>query len=109
MTKFPHHEDDKRLVDFLRQNRPDPPSAAPDLEQQIMRSLAYSPDAPAQRRLLWIVPPAIAASLIFALAGSHFLTPRTAQVDTGTLEAFLENNWNSVVDDSPEEDWMPIN
>ncbi|MBD1931267.1 MULTISPECIES: hypothetical protein [Cyanophyceae] len=100
MTQFPN--DDKRLVEFLRQNQGDVPTAAPGLESKIMQAVASSPRQSHKRRQMWIVPPAIAACLLAAVTGYLMLVPTTASVKTAELEAFMENNWDSVVDESPE-------
>lgn len=79
MSKLPN--DDQDLVDFLRQNRPEIPPANPELEERIFQAIASSPppqlhhNSPSQifrRRQLWLVPPAIAASLALVWAGNYW-------------------------------------
>lgn len=79
MTNLPN--DDQRLVDFLRQNRPETPSSNPELEERIFQAIASSPPPQLQhnspsrlfrRRQLWLVPPAIAASLALVWAGNYW-------------------------------------
>lgn len=79
MTKLPN--DDQNLVDFLRQNRPEIPPANPELEERIFQAIASSPLPQLQnnspnrffrRRQLWLVPPAIAASLALVWAGNYW-------------------------------------
>lgn len=96
MTQFP--DDDKRLVEFLRQHRGHVPPSAPDLESQIMQAVASAP--PQGRRKIWLLPSAIVASLLVTWAGYRVLVPHTASTastNTAELEAFLATNWDSVV------------
>jgi hypothetical protein len=95
--------DDERLVKFLRQHRPSVPPAAPGLEDQIMQAVASSGSHYPVRRRLWVVPPvAIAAGVLIAWVGHQVLTPPMATVDPANLEAFLEDNWDGVVSETPE-------
>lgn len=79
MTNLPN--DDQHLVDFLRQNRPEIPPSSPELEERIFQAIASSPPPQLQhnspnrffrRRQLWLVPPAIAASLALVWAGNYW-------------------------------------
>ena len=113
MTQFP--DDDKPLLEFLRQHRGHVPPSAPDLESQIMQAVA---SAPLQgRRKMWILPSALVASLLVTWAGYRVLVPNTASTastNTAELEAFLATNWDSVVGETPassssqdpEADWL---
>ncbi|MFB2878273.1 hypothetical protein [Floridanema aerugineum] len=78
MSNLPN--DDQRLVDFLRQNRPEIPPSPPDLEEKLFCAIAsspppqlhhHSPNHPSRFRQLWLVPPAIAASLALAWGGNY--------------------------------------
>lgn len=125
-------DDDERLVEFLRANRPDVPSAAPDLEARIFQAVESEPALNVNRfsqkhiarfKRLWLFPPAIAAGLMlvwgsnmlrlgfntlpfqFPMQVSHTSTttmPNDAELVR--LESFLENNWNSVVASSQTEE-----
>ncbi|MBD1838092.1 hypothetical protein [Coleofasciculus sp. FACHB-501] len=98
MTQFP--DDDKPLVEFLRQHRGHIPPSAPDLESQIMQAVASAPPQPQWRRQIWILPSALVASLLVTWAGYRVLVPNTASTastNTAELEAFLATNWDSVV------------
>jgi ferric-dicitrate binding protein FerR (iron transport regulator) len=88
--------EDHDLVSFLRQHRSNPPPAAPDLEDQILQAL------PARsRRHLWIVPSAIAASLVGAIVSYQVLRPTPPEpVDTASIESFMESNWVALHDNS---------
>ncbi|MCP2729908.1 hypothetical protein [Limnofasciculus baicalensis] len=112
MSKLP--PDDQRWQEFLRQNRPTPPSGADDLEDQIISAIEKQ-DLPLQGRRLWAVPPVIAAGLLMAWSGYRTLTPPFELSNSSTkLEAFLENNWNHVVGEtsasspsnSTPDEWM---
>jgi hypothetical protein len=112
MNKLPNN--DQKLVDFIRQNRPALPPENQDLEAQIMAAVAAIPRSesghnssviPFRRRSLWLMPPAIAASLLMAWGTSRLLNPppQTA-TELASLEVFIENTWDEVLDqDSP--DW----
>ncbi|MGA9378192.1 MAG: hypothetical protein WBV73_05435 [Phormidium sp.] len=79
MTNLPN--DDQRLVDFLRQNRPEIPPSPPELEEKLFQAIASSPpphlhhhssNHPSRYRQLWLVPPALAASLALVWAGNYW-------------------------------------
>lgn len=111
--------DDERLVEFLRQYRPDVPPAAPNLEAEIWQAIASSPQSSFQPRSLRVLPPfrklatGIAAGFLLAWGGVRLLTPATL-IDTASLETFMVNHWDGVVDetvevsqsDNTETDWL---
>ncbi|MFB2897630.1 hypothetical protein ACE1CI_32330 [Aerosakkonemataceae cyanobacterium BLCC-F50] len=79
MSNLPN--DDQRLIDFLRQNRPEVPPSPPDLEEKLFCAIAsspppqlhhHSPNHPSRFRQVWLVPPAIAASLALAWGGNYW-------------------------------------
>lgn len=103
-------EDDERLVDFLRKHRPDIPPAAPDLEETIFRSVessASNPNTlsksnPSWFRQLWLVPPAIAATVVLALNSDTLRSntlPKLAQFEAtnslSQIESLKLKAWNS--------------
>jgi len=78
MTNLPN--DDQRLVDFLRQNRPEIPPSSPDLEEKLFQAIAsspppqlhhHSPNNHSRSRQLWLIPPTIAASVALVWAGNY--------------------------------------
>ena len=124
---------DKKLVDFLKQYRPNIPEAAPDLEQKLLAALERNEVdrqdlnhleaqlTGSQKRsqiacfTKWAFLPAIAAGLLVFWSGYRELN--TAQLpadETAKLEAFLVNNWEGVLNDSrgetpgdrPQIDWL---
>jgi hypothetical protein len=126
---------DKKLVDFLKQYRQNIPEAAPDFEQKLLATLESNevdrPDrtyletqltASRKRSQIacftkWAFPAAIAAGLLVFWSGYRELN--TAQLpadETANLEAFLINNWESVLNDSrgespgdrPQTDWLNL-
>lgn len=114
MTQLP--PDDRQWQEFLRKHRPVPPPAAADLEEQLMNAIERSPQTASSRRL-WAVPSALAASLLMAWSGYRTLIPSPAlSTNSASLEAFLENNWNDVLGETPapvgspnntiQSDWM---
>lgn len=111
MTLFP--KDDKDLVNFLRQNHPQVPSASLDLEQQILQNIAKlhpisrPTQIPRHRQVVWLVPSMIAASLVAAIVGYRALMPTqetTSPAELAKLERFMENNWHGTVGQPPEGD-----
>ncbi|NJK69745.1 MAG: hypothetical protein HC789_23580 [Microcoleus sp. CSU_2_2] len=125
---------DKKLVDFLKQYRPNIPEAAPDLEQKLLAALERNEvDRPDRNNLeapltashqkrskiacfrKSAFPAAIAAGLLLVWSGYRALD--TAQLpadETAHLEAFLVTNWEGVLNDSrgetpsdrPQTDWL---
>ncbi|MBO3457958.1 hypothetical protein G7B40_036500 [Aetokthonos hydrillicola Thurmond2011] len=115
MTLFP--KDDNDLVNFLRQNRPEVPSASLDLEQQILDNIAMlHPISPPiqirnRRPVLWLIPSMIAASLVAAIVGYRALMSTqetTSPAELAKLERFMENNWHGTVGQSPEGDVFSV-
>ncbi len=113
MTQLP--PDDKQWQEFLRQHRPTPPPAAVDLENQVMHAIDRTPQQPPINWRVWAIPSAIAAGLLMTLSGYRLLMPLPEPSNAARLEAFLENNWNEVVEDAPassptntaQADWVP--
>lgn len=126
---------DKKLVDFLKQYRPNIPEAAPDLEQKLLAALDRDEvDRPkiSNRELQfnsrqkrsrissiakWAFPPAIAAGLLVSWSGYRLLVPSPVQPDEAAhLEAFLINNWEGVANgsngeiagDRSQTDWLNL-
>ena len=114
---------DKKLVNFLKQYRPNVPEATPDLEQELLaaidrndaaaRELNYLRDRPFTRSRKrsgilgfpkWAFPSAIAAGLLVFWSGYRVLVPAQFHADEAVhLEEFLVNNWEGVLNDSPAE------
>lgn len=114
---------DKKLVNFLKQYRPNVPEAAPDFEQELLAAIDRN-DA-AARELnsrgepqftrsskrsgivcfpKWAFPSAIAAGLLVFWSGYRVLVPAQFHADEAAhLEAFIVNNWEGVLNDSLEE------
>ncbi|NJK28169.1 MAG: hypothetical protein HC925_06285 [Coleofasciculaceae cyanobacterium SM2_3_26] len=69
MTHSP--KDGDRLVVFLRRHRPEAPPAPPALEDKILASLetAAPPRCSGSRSPLRLVPPVLAAGVLFAWLG----------------------------------------
>jgi hypothetical protein len=101
--------DDDRLIEFLRQYRRSVPPAAPDLEDQILQAVADADVKHPSPRRLWVMPAAIALGGLIAWVGYQILTPPQipkiavdSAVDPTSVEAFLEDNWNAALGDTPE-------
>ncbi|BAY11231.1 hypothetical protein [Calothrix sp. NIES-2098] len=97
MTQF--SDDDQNLVNFLGKHRPPLPPASPDLERQILQQLQTSAVKPQRRSpRLWLVPPAIAASLLAAVISYRVLVPaKPSAAELANLEAFIDSNWQGTV------------
>jgi hypothetical protein len=70
------------------------------LEEQLMNEIATSPQ-PTLTRQLWTVPSALAAGLLMVWSGYRTWIPSPELSNSASLEAFLENNWNEVVGETP--------
>lgn len=121
MKKFTPDEDE-RLVTFLRKHRPEPPSEARELEDNLMELVEE--DATEVVRgtwvqenphYLWTVPSAIAAGLLVAWSSFRSLDLQQHQVvESAELETFLATSWNGVVGEVsppqtsayPRNDWL---
>jgi hypothetical protein len=106
MTQLP--PDDQALKQFLQQHRSPVPAASPDLEAQIMQAVEQTPVAKSQPhahkpRRLWVVPSAIAASLLVAFGSSHWIkVHQPTAADLENLAAFLETSWNGTLSNNTE-------
>jgi hypothetical protein len=118
MTVPPNNDD--RLVDFLRANRPIPPPMSPNSEAQMMKAIAeasaiaslssVTSKVPPDRRL-WLIPSVIAAGFAIAWGSDRLLTsPKLNPIELANLETFLESNWDGVEAENetvaPESDWF---
>ena len=92
MSPFSH--DDEDLSRFLRRHRAHLPEASPDLEDRIVRSLP--------KRSHFSRPVVLFAASIAACAiGLIIAQPaRSPTPDTANLEAFVENNWSTAIDEA---------
>lgn len=125
---------DKKLVNFLKQYRPNVPEAAPDFEQELLAAIDRNDAVAREFNYLgqpqftrsskrsgivcfpkWAFPSAIAASLLVFWSGYPVLVPAQFHADEAAhLEAFLVNNWEGVLNDSrgensldrPQTDWL---
>ncbi len=92
-----HNDNKNNLVTFLRHNRPIPPNAHPDLEQQLIDSL--EPRKTTKRRYYktaWTIPGAIATGFLFTSVSFTVKTPRIA-LEPKDLENFLVRNWQNTL------------
>lgn len=116
MSKLP--KDDQKLVNFIRQYRPEAPPVHEDIkariEANIMAVVSASPSSEPvrksqvisfRRRSLWLMPPAIAAGLLIAWGTNRLLTPApTPATELASLEVFIEDTWDGVVEPDTQ-DW----
>jgi hypothetical protein len=114
-------QDDKELTHFLRNHHPKPPAAAPDLEDRILGTIASGAQShfprtkkPFGKRQLrsWLVPSAIAASLLAAMVGYRSFTPasKPSPSEIAALEEFIETSWHGPINDTTEEKpfWVEV-
>jgi hypothetical protein len=114
---------DKKLVNFLKQYRPNVPEAAPDFEQELLaaidrndgaaRELNSRGEPPFTRSSKrsgivcfpkWAFPSAIAAGMLVFWSGYPVLVPAQFHADEAAhLEEFIVNNWEGVLNESPGE------
>ena len=115
MKQLPDYQNDEQLVAFMRQYRPVPPAAEDNLETKLMQMVQQQPR---QKKLvsspLWIVPSAIAASILLLWGGYSILRPSSqlAKAKDADLEVFLVDSWNGSMKtnmlsyaNTPEADW----
>lgn len=110
-----HNDDDRKLINFLHQNRPVAPSSpnSLDLEQKLMTAIAKEShqEHSSSLHLIWAIPSAIATGLFLTSVGLNFKTPQMAS-GSEELEKFLVDNWqdtvghNSVVTIQEESEWL---
>ena len=114
---------DKKLVNFLKQYRPNFPEAAPDFEQELLAAIDRNDAAARELNYRgepqftksskrsgivgfpkWAFPSAIAAGLLVFWSGYRVLVPAHFHANEAAhLEEFLVNNWEGVLNDSPGE------
>ena len=114
---------DQKLVNFLKQYRPNVPEAAPDFEQELLAAIDRNHATERELNSLgepqftrsskrsgivgfpkWAFPSAIAAGLLVFWSGYRGLVPAQFHADEAAhLEAFLVNNWEGVLNESPGE------
>ena len=107
MTKFP--DDDRKLVEFLRKYQPTAPSETNNPETQLMKSIAKQPMplprkqwGKQSKRLLWILPPMLAATGFLFWSSTPPLSPSVnIASDTEELDNFLVNSWQDSLGDNP--------
>ncbi len=97
MNQFP--QDDKDLVDFLRQHRPQVPPAAANLEQKILQQLqTLSVQPRRQRSPFWLIPPMMVAGFLATVVMQRTLVPaQPSAAELASLESFIENNWQGTL------------
>ena len=111
---------DQKLVNFLKQYRPNVPEATPDFEQELLAAIDRDDAVAREFNYLgqpqftrsskrsgilcspkWAFPSAIAAGLLVFWSGYRVLVPAQLHADEAAhLEAFLVNNWEGVLNDS---------
>ncbi|MBE9168468.1 hypothetical protein IQ238_13415 [Pleurocapsales cyanobacterium LEGE 06147] len=99
MTHLPQDEE-RNLVNFLRQNYPVPPPAKSDEEEQLMELLQQQPYRSQQqkRKPLWMISSAIVAGILLLWGSDRWLQYKTQLViDADALATFLVTTWNDAL------------
>lgn len=111
-TNFNHDSDDRRLVAFLRQNKPIVPEPAIDLEQRIMDEIGRQaiPQQQTQPvRKLWpkgllVASGAIAAGIMSIWAVNRQMQPAAiSEAERVQIEASLIKSWSASVGEDIDE------
>lgn len=105
-----HPKNDRDLIAFIRQHRPEPPPPAPDLEQCLLQRIErpepptalFARPQPRSRRV-WATTGAIAASVLLAWSGYRALEvsqqfAQDRQLQDEQLATFLFENWQEVLE-----------
>jgi hypothetical protein len=113
-------QDDEELVRFLRDHSPEPPPPTPDLEDRILAMLASTSQAdsstnlrqlPQRRSRLWLIPSAIAASLLAGVISYRSLAPtsKPSPSEIAALEDFIETTWHTALNSTSDEETFLFN
>lgn len=97
--------EDRRLVAFLKQNKPTAPAPATNLEQLIMSEIGRQPIAQAivqrqpqrWRKRLIFASGAIAAGCLAIWSVNRQFQPAISEVDRAQIEASLLKSWSASV------------
>jgi hypothetical protein len=108
MTHFPQEEEN--LVSFLRQHRPEVPTADPDLENQILQQVKSLTRIPERKKRRFWLPALISTGFLATLAGYLILVPRQpSAVELANVEDFIESSWQGAIDqDTGGESWSVL-
>ncbi|NBD15922.1 MAG: hypothetical protein GVY04_07180 [Cyanobacteria bacterium] len=105
-----HHSSDERLVQFIREHHPSPPSPKENIEDTLIAQIETEAQPtnvtpfPRRRYQGWVFGSAIAASVLLLFTSVRFLQPSSlSPQETAELEAFLIENWEAVTMADPAE------
>jgi hypothetical protein len=112
--------DDDELVRFLRNHSPTPHPPAPDLEDRILAVLPSIPQEtapthlqplPKRRSRPWLIPSAIAASLLAGVISYRSLAPanQPSPAEIAALEDFIETSWRTAFNGTNDEETFLFN
>ncbi|MFP4300260.1 MAG: hypothetical protein ACLFT0_20820 [Spirulinaceae cyanobacterium] len=95
-------DNDRRLVEFLRQNAPVPPPVDPNLESRLLQQVEHHPRWRSRSSPQYgLIPGAIAAGLLLGIGGYHLLNPQPQLAQNPQqieeLEAFVLDNWGYTI------------
>lgn len=106
----PTPEEDPQLTQFLQQHRPITPSAPDNLEERLMATVMDTPQVvlpmPSRsqrhyRRVLWLLPSAIAAGLVATVAYQRLMPQAPSEAQLAELETFIESTWQGTLAEQP--------
>lgn len=95
-----NNDHQNNLVSFLRHNKPLPPRANPNLEQQLFDSLEpRTGNRKSSFKATWTIKSAIATGFFFTSVSFSLKTPQIA-LEPKDLENFLVGNWQNTLDNN---------
>lgn len=102
MTRFSHDDDNDKVVHFLSQHRPIPPTPSPQLEKELMKRIEQEPmDSQYSYHWIWILPSAMIAILLMVWGSFRWLSPSPQIANNSQdLETFLVDSWTETIGDT---------
>ena len=115
MTQPPDR--DRDLVDFLRQNRPEVPQGASDLEEVIFQkinmtstdkylSFKASKKQAIVKYVRRLIPSVMTAALAMAVIVNNLKSTEFVDVEVAQLEEFIEQNWYATLGNTDESELL---
>ena len=118
MKKLPNHQNNSQLSQFLRKYQPIAPPAPDDFEHNLFTLIEKESQVTAQKyNRKWILPSAIAASLMLILSSYYFLKPASQTANQNQeieeMEKFFVDSWDGAIkgnsfnnETTPEGQWL---
>jgi hypothetical protein len=99
--------EDRDLVDFLRQHSPAVPPASPDLAQQILQQVKAVPiKRQHQHFRFWLGPSLVMTGFLAMLATGYiiFVPSQPSPAELANLEDFMKTSWQGAVSENVSDD-----